>query len=698
MSAQLEIEAIMAGFGLVAAIVPFGFIIWESLHPPREDLEWVEAHLLASHPPNRGTSQYLETIRPMDGIGRDLSFEISNLAKDDAIKAERLTKMTRSLTILTLLFLPGSLISGLFATELFSWDSNEILEEKIIDLNIRPRFGLYWIISLPLMAVVLGLFYLHYSFAPRKLKRSSIPILMSKSRLESDVASVKLLATIAMIFLPATFASTLFGMNLDLGTPKHSVTEDMQQFSLEWAIILSLTTIPVFLYFAWGFRKPHKPDSASSPIRANRYEAQSDNARVGAVAILTALFLLATFAFCPVPQSFIDLEASERLDAPTVAHAVLAQIDLFRVVIPGVAMLFAILTCCIWALNAQGKQSISEALASIRFRDGTHKLKVILLLATCFALIIQLPATLVTPTIRYRDFAKILVAVFLLIVGLTISRPLHQPIMDGVESVCKLVYGRLKAASSSMHMTGNTFLASLAIFTALLSALLAMIQFILALQEARSLYPSDLEKLEDYTFSFPTFVLFWTITIPTTIITFGIFSLWTWVQSRRLKFGTRARKIPVESVNETLSAQGLSSASLVLIPRGSISVLLLFRIFSDGVKSAFGKGNKLGTGVSSTLSLSVIPITLGFRTLYNWWSNLKRQGQNSQRDTSSNHQDNTFASGGTKSESISKSRINKLDNHPRGGPSSLESRSMAQIFHQPTMAAPPLRVIKGFLA
>lgn len=72
----------------------------------------------------------------------------------------------KTLAVVTMLFLPGSFVSSLFAVPFFNW--NAIDSESV---SVNSGFGLYWAVAIPLTVLVFALYVLWLQFYKRKQKK-----------------------------------------------------------------------------------------------------------------------------------------------------------------------------------------------------------------------------------------------------------------------------------------------------------------------------------------------------------------------------------------------------------------------------------------------------------------------------------------------------------------------------------------------
>ena len=78
----------------------------------------------------------------------------------------------KTLAVVTMFFLPGSFISGLFSTPTFDWDSVDLTNRDSIGVALTPQFRLYCAITVPLTLVTFILYFLWLWFQSHKQKKS----------------------------------------------------------------------------------------------------------------------------------------------------------------------------------------------------------------------------------------------------------------------------------------------------------------------------------------------------------------------------------------------------------------------------------------------------------------------------------------------------------------------------------------------
>ncbi|KAE8441435.1 hypothetical protein EG329_004961 [Mollisiaceae sp. DMI_Dod_QoI] len=88
------------------------------------------------------------------------SIEISNLSAQLALNSKRDSSAMKTISIVGMLFLPGTFIAAIFSMPVFNWEGNGTPIAK-------PAFGYYWAIMLPLTTVVLVVWSL-VTFLPWK--------------------------------------------------------------------------------------------------------------------------------------------------------------------------------------------------------------------------------------------------------------------------------------------------------------------------------------------------------------------------------------------------------------------------------------------------------------------------------------------------------------------------------------------------
>ncbi|KAK1765327.1 hypothetical protein QBC33DRAFT_612626 [Phialemonium atrogriseum] len=78
----------------------------------------------------------------------------------------------KMLALVAMFFLPGSFVAALFSTSLFDWDGAARSDDRSsIGIGLRPQFGLFWAVTLPLTAVTFGLYTVWIISQRRKRKR-----------------------------------------------------------------------------------------------------------------------------------------------------------------------------------------------------------------------------------------------------------------------------------------------------------------------------------------------------------------------------------------------------------------------------------------------------------------------------------------------------------------------------------------------
>uniref|UniRef100_A0A8H7NF59 Uncharacterized protein n=1 Tax=Bionectria ochroleuca TaxID=29856 RepID=A0A8H7NF59_BIOOC len=90
------------------------------------------------------------------------NLEVAEETSQIAYYSYRDASSMKTLAFVTMVFLPGSFISALFSTQVFNWEAG-----GGFSVGVNPRFGLYWVITIPLTLIVFLLYYVWIG----KLKR-----------------------------------------------------------------------------------------------------------------------------------------------------------------------------------------------------------------------------------------------------------------------------------------------------------------------------------------------------------------------------------------------------------------------------------------------------------------------------------------------------------------------------------------------
>ncbi|CAG9992628.1 unnamed protein product [Clonostachys byssicola] len=90
------------------------------------------------------------------------NLEVAEETSQIAYYSYRDASSMKTLAFVTMVFLPGSFISALFSTQVFNWETGDGF-----GVGVNPRFGLYWVITIPLTLIVFLLYYVWIG----KLKR-----------------------------------------------------------------------------------------------------------------------------------------------------------------------------------------------------------------------------------------------------------------------------------------------------------------------------------------------------------------------------------------------------------------------------------------------------------------------------------------------------------------------------------------------
>lgn len=88
-----------------------------------------------------------------------------------SLTTQRDAASMKTLAYVTMFFLPGSFISALFSTPLFTWDNVDVTDESTIGVGTTPQFRLYWAVTVPLTVVTFLLYFLWLWWQHHQRKR-----------------------------------------------------------------------------------------------------------------------------------------------------------------------------------------------------------------------------------------------------------------------------------------------------------------------------------------------------------------------------------------------------------------------------------------------------------------------------------------------------------------------------------------------
>jgi hypothetical protein len=107
--------------------------------------------------------QLLSLITQNDSL---ISLRIAQASQLSAIANQHDSSSMKTLAVVTMLFLPGSFVSGLFSIDVFDWNASAPLS-----VSVRPGFGLYWAVAIPLTVLVFSLYALWLFFYRKKQRK-----------------------------------------------------------------------------------------------------------------------------------------------------------------------------------------------------------------------------------------------------------------------------------------------------------------------------------------------------------------------------------------------------------------------------------------------------------------------------------------------------------------------------------------------
>ena len=95
-------------------------------------------------------------------IAQESNIQNIDVAKDSkaiAEAAKRDSASMKTIAVLGTVFLPGAFVSALFAIPLFDWDAPRV---------VKPRFWIFWAVTVPLTAVVILGYWVWTKWSGRK--------------------------------------------------------------------------------------------------------------------------------------------------------------------------------------------------------------------------------------------------------------------------------------------------------------------------------------------------------------------------------------------------------------------------------------------------------------------------------------------------------------------------------------------------
>lgn len=87
-----------------------------------------------------------------------------------SLTTQRDAASMKTLAYVTMFFLPGSFISALFSTPLFTWDNVDVTDRSTMGVGTTPQFRLYWAVTVPLTVVTFLLYFLWLWWQHRQRK------------------------------------------------------------------------------------------------------------------------------------------------------------------------------------------------------------------------------------------------------------------------------------------------------------------------------------------------------------------------------------------------------------------------------------------------------------------------------------------------------------------------------------------------
>lgn len=101
------------------------------------------------------------------------NLDITNDMAQIAHSTYRDAASVKTLAVVTMFFLPGSFVSALFSTPLFSWDDVDPSSGSI-SVPMTPQLRLYWAITIPLTVLTFVLYFSWLLYQDRQRERARL--------------------------------------------------------------------------------------------------------------------------------------------------------------------------------------------------------------------------------------------------------------------------------------------------------------------------------------------------------------------------------------------------------------------------------------------------------------------------------------------------------------------------------------------
>ncbi|KAH8679216.1 hypothetical protein BGZ61DRAFT_396048 [Ilyonectria robusta] len=99
-----------------------------------------------------------------------IAFDTARATRELAASSQEDSSAMKMLSIVAMVFLPGSFVAALFSTPLFDWDGVSV-DSSSIGIGTRPQFALFWAVTVSVTAVTFAAYLVGMIMRKRKAKR-----------------------------------------------------------------------------------------------------------------------------------------------------------------------------------------------------------------------------------------------------------------------------------------------------------------------------------------------------------------------------------------------------------------------------------------------------------------------------------------------------------------------------------------------
>lgn len=101
-----------------------------------------------------------------------IAFDTARATRELAASSQEDSSAMKMLSIVAMVFLPGSFVAALFSTPLFDWDGVSV-DSSSIGIGTRPQFALFWAVTVSVTALTFAAYLVGMIMRKRKAKRKA---------------------------------------------------------------------------------------------------------------------------------------------------------------------------------------------------------------------------------------------------------------------------------------------------------------------------------------------------------------------------------------------------------------------------------------------------------------------------------------------------------------------------------------------